>query len=181
MEVNFKQESPDKTPYCDCNCGEYRQYISGFFRHPDYGGGPARLQEHRIAYGRLLDPSDPREDGDKKGNPYGHRYEDAARTSLRPNNDPNDRFLHDRETAGNNRVMMIRVWRIVPRTMRFMFISSSMLARSMRATTKRSANGRNGKLRSTGSPSVLLSWLASSKFARAYRKVRKRDKTLTST
>jgi len=99
MEVNFKQESPDKTPYCDCNCGEYRQYISGFFRHPDYGGGPARLQEHRIAYGRLLDPSDPREDGDKKGNPYGHRYEDAARTSLRPNNDPNDRFLHDRETG----------------------------------------------------------------------------------
>jgi outer membrane protein OmpA-like peptidoglycan-associated protein len=101
MLVTFKQESPDKSPYCDCNCGEYRQYIRGFFMHPDYGGTRAKLQEHKIAYGKLLDRDKLQEDGDKKGNPYGHRYEDAARTRLRSNSDKNDQFLDpdNRETG----------------------------------------------------------------------------------
>jgi hypothetical protein len=97
MLVTFKQESPDKSPHCDCNCGEYRQYIRGFFMHPDYGGTRAKLQDHPIAYGKLLDRDKWQEDGDKKGNPYGHRYEDAARTRLSSNSDKNDQFLDTRE------------------------------------------------------------------------------------
>ena len=101
MEVVFQQESPDKSPYCDCNCGEYRQYVSGFFERPDKHGGPVKRQQHRLAYGRLLDPMVPQEDGP---DPYGHRYEDTARSKPKPNRDSgtdpqgvHDKYIPDRE------------------------------------------------------------------------------------
>jgi hypothetical protein len=95
MRVHFQQDDlwadPNKDPYCDCNCGEYRQYVRGYFYHPTFPGFPPRMQDHELAYGRLLDVNELREDGP---HPYGHRYEDAARTVLRPN-EPNDAFLDD--------------------------------------------------------------------------------------
>ena len=55
MEIVFQQESPNKSPYCDCNCGEYRQNVSGFFERND-GHGPVKPQKHPLAYGKRLDP-----------------------------------------------------------------------------------------------------------------------------
>jgi hypothetical protein len=101
MRVHFKQDDlwadPTKDPYCDCNCGEYRQYVRGYFYHPSYPGYPPRMQRHVLAHGQLLDPAELREDGATlagRSFPYGHRYGDAARTILAPN-DPNDKFVTD--------------------------------------------------------------------------------------
>ena len=121
MKVVFKQESPDKSPYCDCNCGEYRQFVSGFFERNDGKGGPVERLRHRLAWGKLLHPDLRQEDGP---DPYGHRYaenlarartgknvrrltKDAARPFLRENREgiktptnPEavfDRFVPDRE------------------------------------------------------------------------------------
>jgi outer membrane protein OmpA-like peptidoglycan-associated protein len=120
MKVVFQQESPDKSPYCDCNCGEYRQYVSGFFERDDETGKVKRPR-HVIAWGKVLHPNVMQEDGP---DPYGHRYDenlarartgknvrrltkDAARPFLRENREgiktptnPQavfDRFAPDRE------------------------------------------------------------------------------------
>jgi outer membrane protein OmpA-like peptidoglycan-associated protein len=103
MNVVFKQETPDKSPYCDCNCGEYRQYVSGYFIESGYYGGPATPRKHTIAYGKEMTRNDCLEDGP---DPYGHRYKtdlarlvskDQARLSLKANNDASDKFLLDRQ------------------------------------------------------------------------------------
>ena len=105
MTVVFKQETPDKSPYCDCNCGEYRQYVSGYFIESEIEGGPATPRKHTIAYGKEMTRNDCLEDGDRKGDPYGHRYKtklarlvskDQARPSLKRNVDE-DQFLPDRQ------------------------------------------------------------------------------------
>jgi outer membrane protein OmpA-like peptidoglycan-associated protein len=70
MKVVFQQESPNKSPYCDCNCGEYRQYVSGFFERDDETGTVKR-QRHVIGWGKVLHPNVMQEDGP---DPYGHRY-----------------------------------------------------------------------------------------------------------
>jgi outer membrane protein OmpA-like peptidoglycan-associated protein len=101
MKLVFKQEPPTKSPYCDCNCGEYRQNVSGFFER-NYGQGPLRRITHRVAYGLEMLPNVMREDGDPE--PYGHRYEDIWLRSLAPNRDKatdpkgiHDKFIPDRE------------------------------------------------------------------------------------
>ena len=102
MTVVFKQESANLNPYCDCNCGEYRQYVSGYFIESGYYGGPATLREHRIGYGKLMTRDDCLEDGP---DPYGHRYKtdlarlvskDQARPSLKRNTDV-DKFVNGKD------------------------------------------------------------------------------------
>ena len=66
MTVVFKQETPDKSPYCDCNCGEYRQYVSGYFIESEIEGGPATPRKHTIAYGKEMTRNDCLEDGDRR-------------------------------------------------------------------------------------------------------------------
>jgi outer membrane protein OmpA-like peptidoglycan-associated protein len=105
MTVVFKQESANLNPYCDCNCGEYRQYVSGYFRESEYDGGPVTTRKHPIAYGKEMTPDDCLEDGDRKGDPYGHRYKtDLARlmskVQARPflkRNVDEDQFLLERQ------------------------------------------------------------------------------------
>jgi len=103
MNVLFKQESSNLNPYCDCNCGEYRQYVSGYFMNGPQKGGPATEQKHRIADGKLLSRDKYQEDGDPE--PYGHRYKpdsarllskNAARPFLKPNAG-NDKFLNTKD------------------------------------------------------------------------------------
>ena len=115
MTVVFKQENPDKSPYCDCNCGEYRQYVSGYLRRNfvgvQRGAGPLKDWPHELAHGKLLHPTVMQEDGEpqvpgEKGVPYGHRYDDdrarlspkdEARRYLKDNTDPTDQYLTDRD------------------------------------------------------------------------------------
>lgn len=92
MRLTFKQEASDKSPYCDCNCGEYRQYVKGYFNH-DNGTGVLKAWPHLLPNGNLLDPVHPQEDGQyspsrgtsKTQQAYGHRYTtDLARTIIKP-------------------------------------------------------------------------------------------------
>jgi hypothetical protein len=54
---------------CDCNCGEYRQYVRGYFRQ---NGKPV---PHTLSGGKNLSRSDFQEDVILNvGHPYGHRY-----------------------------------------------------------------------------------------------------------
>jgi hypothetical protein len=92
MRLTFHQETPDMSPYCDCNCGEYRQYVKGYFNH-DNGTGVLRTWPHLLPNGKLLDPNNPQEDGQysptrgtlKSQQAYGHRYvTDQARRIIKP-------------------------------------------------------------------------------------------------
>ncbi len=105
MNAIFKQESSKLNPYCDCNCGEYRQYVSGYFINGPQMGGPATEQKHRIANGKLLSRDKCQEDGDP--DPYGHRYKpdsarllskNAALPFIKPNVG-NDKFLNGKGQA----------------------------------------------------------------------------------
>jgi outer membrane protein OmpA-like peptidoglycan-associated protein len=107
MELKFRQEVPDHSPYCDCNCGEYRQEVKGWFEHNLYGG-PVRRRRHPLRLGVYMEPDVFLEDGSSEDSThgYGHRYltfmarqlpKDQARTFLAPNKH-NDQFLDpDRE------------------------------------------------------------------------------------
>jgi len=116
MEVTFLQEPANKSPYCDCNCGEYRQYVAGYFKR-DHGTGVLKDHEHWLTIRTKLKPYPHfQEDGEpigKGGIPtrqeyYGHRYiTDAARTILKPAatklvaiNAPNDQFLDPNRQDG---------------------------------------------------------------------------------
>lgn len=93
MRLTFEQEAPDKSPYCDCNCGEYRQYVKGYFRR-DHGKGVLKEWPHLLPGNRLLAPDLFQEDGQytflsarsqKRQAFYGHRYvDDRARTIIKP-------------------------------------------------------------------------------------------------
>jgi outer membrane protein OmpA-like peptidoglycan-associated protein len=102
MRLIFDQEPPDKSPYCDCNCGEYRQEVKGYFERDDETGKLKRVK-HRLSKNTFLDPNVFQEDGEFGVSPphYGHRYrDDAARRMLKAaakamlaKNADNDKFL----------------------------------------------------------------------------------------
>jgi outer membrane protein OmpA-like peptidoglycan-associated protein len=94
MRVEFNQENPDHSPYCDCNCGEFRQYVKGYF-DSDHGTGVMRRDPHAIANGQYMHRDIFLEDGfsphyDENSLPirpdgYGHRYlNDMVRSFSKP-------------------------------------------------------------------------------------------------
>ena len=107
MELKFRQELPDHSPYCDCNCGEYRQEVRGWFEDNMYGG-PVVRKPHPLRLGVNMEENVFLEDGNPQSEThgYGHRYltfmarqlpKDGARPFLAPN-EANDQYLApDRE------------------------------------------------------------------------------------
>jgi outer membrane protein OmpA-like peptidoglycan-associated protein len=114
MQVTFLQEPADKSPYCDCNCGEYRQYVAGYFKRDD-AKGVLKNHDHWLTTKTKLKPyPDFQEDGQPmrttatRQEHYGHRYRTddarsilkAAATRLLASNDPNDRFVDPNRQDG---------------------------------------------------------------------------------
>jgi outer membrane protein OmpA-like peptidoglycan-associated protein len=113
MDLTFLQERAEKSPYCDCNCGEYRQYVTGYFKRDD-GTGVLKDQEHWLTSTTKLKPyPDFQEDGmgfvpRSKGKIplrqeyYGHRYLTDRARSMKPlaSNVPNDQFLDPNREVG---------------------------------------------------------------------------------
>ncbi len=102
MTLKFQQEAADHSPYCDCNCGEYRQEVKGWFEDNAYGG-PVKRRPHHLRHGIYMDPDVFLEDGiaTDPTHGYGHRYltfiarlhsKDQARPMLAQNTD-NDKFV----------------------------------------------------------------------------------------
>ncbi len=93
MEVSFTE---DPKTGCVCNCGEYRQEVRGFVER-DGGTGVMVDDPGIVIVGGRLDRNTWLEDSRVGGaHPYGHRYFDATRMVLRPNDDQwaeNDKFL----------------------------------------------------------------------------------------
>ena len=107
MRVKFRNGPNDEDTRCDCNCGEYRQYVAGYFQR-DGGTGTLKGFDHYLpGYVKLLPFPDYQEDGDywRGGRFYGHRYiRDAARlivkgaaAQLLAPNIAGDSFLPDRQ------------------------------------------------------------------------------------
>jgi hypothetical protein len=63
IEINWT----NKGPFCNCGCGEYRQYVNG---HVKVNGKNA---EKKLFNEARLDEEKPHEDADKDGKPFGHR------------------------------------------------------------------------------------------------------------
>jgi outer membrane protein OmpA-like peptidoglycan-associated protein len=109
MRLTFEQEPPDKSPYCDCNCGEYRQEVKGYFDRDDETGKLKRVK-HRLSKNTFLDPNVFQEDGEFGVIPphYGHRYRDdaarmmpkAAAKAMLAKNADNDKFLDPNREDG---------------------------------------------------------------------------------
>jgi len=109
MRLTFQQEPPDKSPYCDCNCGEYRQEVKGYFYRDDETGKLKRVR-HRLSKNTYLDPNVFQEDGEFGVIPphYGHRYRDdaarrmpkAAAKAMLAKDADNDKFLDPNREDG---------------------------------------------------------------------------------
>ncbi len=89
MDVRFRQDDTG----CECNLGEYRQKVRGYYERVD-ASGAVRTIRHRLADNRFLNRSHFQEDArDQLPNmPYGHRFfDDQTRLAPRPNQQE-DRF-----------------------------------------------------------------------------------------
>jgi|GEM_PF-3486752 len=121
MRATFKQEAPKaNSSYCDCNCGEYRQFVRGYFKRDMEKGvkGPLKTVDHFLSASTKLMEAQEQEDGVPlpimrgrvrvRQGPYGHRYVTdearkilkAAATPLLAENDQYDSFVNPNREDG---------------------------------------------------------------------------------
>lgn len=95
MNMDFTN---DPATGCLCECGEYRQFVRGYFRTIEMNGNRTD-RRHVLAGGAVMSESLFQEDGGNGAPGYGHRN---SVYRVNPNRDPdeqegyNDRFLPDR-------------------------------------------------------------------------------------
>ncbi len=89
----------DPVTGCDCNCGEYRQYVRGFFERDRQGNGTWNRQRKALHPGIYLDEFMFQEDGTGAADSgYGHRSHP---------NLPEDHFIGCEYSGNDNPGMMI--------------------------------------------------------------------------